>query len=68
MFRAAVAKAGGQLRSLNLGGQSCFVVPFSELREVIRTNQATLTELIAYTPAHLWTAEEWQALLDEAPF
>ena len=68
LLRAAVAKAGGQLRTLDLTGQ--LVVGDTDLcrlREVVAANAATLTELLLDKSQGDFTVEQVLALLDAAP-
>ena len=71
LLRAAVAKAGGQLRSLDITGQPVgdirrFMLvqdPLARLvREVVAANKGALMEL-RVDMAHTWTADDVRALL-----
>ena len=71
LLRAAVAKAGGRLRALDITGQPGrdnrillhVTDPLSRLvREVVAANASTLTELCV---RHFWAAEDVRTLLEE---
>ena len=72
LLRAAVVKASGQLRSLDLTGQhfSLFTAVDSAhprlLLEPLAANAATLTELHIRT-GRFWLLEEVRAVLEQAP-
>ena len=81
LLRAAVAKAGGQLRALDITGQTQIRRVFDEvegggggaprrythlLLELVPANAATLTELRMNT-VHFWAPEEVRYLLEAAP-
>ena len=65
LLHAAVAKAGGQLRALDLTGQF-FYPNFRLQRDIITTNAATLTELRFGTKV-LWGDEGVCLVLETAP-
>ena len=70
LLRAAVAKAGGQLRSLDITGQHRgdpgIFYPGFHLHALVRDNAATLTELRVDTREH-YSAEGVRSLLVAAP-
>ena len=66
LFRAAVAKAGGQLRELNVSGHGKVTLPTQTLLDVIASNAATL-ELLDATTTPLDTAAEVVEFLEAAP-
>ena len=63
LLRAAVAKAGGQLRAVDVTGQPYMVGVVDILREIIAANAATLTELRVVDAGVYWSVEGVQALL-----
>ena len=70
LLRAAVAKAGGRLRALDISGHQVseedFLLLSRVLLEVVAANAATLTELRLNTEQP-WRAPAVQALLQGAP-
>ena len=68
LLRAAVIKAGGQLRTLDLTGQLLVgETDLCRLRELVAANAATLTELLLDNNLGDFTVEQVLALLDAAP-
>ena len=67
LLRAAVAKAGGQLRALDITGQALGESPHCRLlHEIVAANAATLMEL-RMNITNLWCAKGVGALLEAAP-
>ena len=69
LFRADVAKAGGQLRSLNVTNRDRETLPTPTLVDALAANAATLETLIALRPSiPTWfTPAEVESLLEAAP-
>ena len=75
LFRAAVAKAGGQLRALDVSGRikgyygtNIEQIPFDVLRAAVASNAASLTELRVYSPNNsCLQVSDMQLLLHAAP-
>ena len=70
LFRAAVAKAGGQLRVLNVSGQGEEELSTQTLVDALASNAATLMGLVAFRPepSTWFEPADVEDLLEAAPF
>ena len=64
LFRAAVAKAGGQLRALDVSGHGDWPVTLQTLRDVLVANANTLKELRVVASYRWFGAAQVMALLE----